>query len=213
MTPKMCRTVGLQILVSAMLLPRRESLRPCLSGSGRCQGNGGKAFRLVPSFPSGAMRCPTIPPQPCRGPRSPYSSAVPPPLPPISRSLAAPVFSHELPAHDLESDEFLCDLGLRVVRGAVEAKECENWYRILIDSCGTQPDAIWDLLCNAHSREECLADPKLPPRWGTRPGKLISLLGRDPLQQVSQQAVQCSLARDEGSLPNAVVGNCRRGRC
>ena len=46
--------------------------------------------------------------------------------PPPYISLAAPVFSHELPAHDLESDESLCDLGLRVVRGAVEAKECEN---------------------------------------------------------------------------------------
>jgi hypothetical protein len=94
--------------------------------------------------------------------------------PPPYISLAAPVFSHELPAHDLESDESLCDLGLRVVRGAVEAKECENWYHFLVDSCGTQPDAIWDLLSNAHSREECLADPKLPRRWGTRPGKLIS---------------------------------------
>ena len=107
--------------------------------------------------------------------------------PPPYISLAAPVFSHELPAHDLESDESLCDLGLRVVRGAVEAKECENWYHILVDSCGTQPDAIWDLLSNAHSREECLADPKLPRRWGTRPGKLISVLGRDPLQRASQQ--------------------------
>ena len=107
--------------------------------------------------------------------------------PPPYISLAAPVFSHELPAHDLESDESLCDLGLRVVRGAVEAKECENWHRILVDSCGTQPDAIWDLLSNAHSREECLADRKLPRRWGTRPGKLISALGTDPLQRASQQ--------------------------
>ena len=63
--------------------------------------------------------------------------------PPPYISLAAPVFSHELPAHDLESNESLCDLGLRVVRGAVEAQECENWYRILVDSCGTQPDAIF----------------------------------------------------------------------
>ena len=102
-------------------------------------------------------------------------------------SLAAPMFSHELPPHDLASDESLCDLGLWVVRGAVEAKECENWYRILIDSCGTQPDAILDLLSNAHSREECLADPKQPRRCSTRPGKLISVLGRDPLQRASQQ--------------------------
>ena len=105
--------------------------------------------------------------------------------PPPYISLAAPVFSHEHPAHDLESNESLCDLGLRVVRGAVEAKECEN--RILVDSCGTQPDAIWDLLSKAHSREECLVDPKLPRRWGTRPGKLISVLGTDPLQRASQQ--------------------------
>ena len=62
--------------------------------------------------------------------------------PPPYISLAAPVFSHELPAHDLESDESLCDLELRVVRGAVEAKECENRYRIRVDSCGTQPDAV-----------------------------------------------------------------------
>ena len=32
-----------------------------------------------------------------------------------------------------------------------------------------------------------MADPKLPRRWGTRPGKLISVLGRDPLQRASQQ--------------------------
>ena len=107
--------------------------------------------------------------------------------PPPYISVAAPVFSHELPAHDLESDESLCDLGLRVVRGAVEAKECENRYRILVDSCNTQPDAIWDMLSNAHSREECLADPKLPRRRVTRPGKLISVLGRNPLQRASQQ--------------------------
>ena len=50
-----------------------------------------------------------------------------------------------------ESDESLCDLGLRVVGGVVEAKECENWCCILVDSCGTQPDAIWDLLSNDHS--------------------------------------------------------------
>ena len=111
--------------------------------------------------------------------------------PPPYISLAAPVFSHELPAHDLESDESLCDLGLRVVRGAVEAKECENSYRILLDSCGTRPDAAWDLLSSAHSREECLADPKLPRRWGARPGKFISVLGRDPLQQASQQCSVC----------------------
>ena len=102
--------------------------------------------------------------------------------PPPYISQVAPVFSHELPAHDLESDESLCNLGFRVVRGAVEAKECENRYRILVDSCGTAPDAIWDLLSNAHSR-----DPKLPRRWGTWPGKLISVLGKDPLQRAGQQ--------------------------
>ena len=107
--------------------------------------------------------------------------------PPRYIPLGAPVFSHELLVHDLESDESLCDLGLRSLRGAVEAKECENWYRILVDSSGTQPDAIWDLLSNAHSREECLADPKLPRRRGTRSSKLISVLGRDPLQRGSQQ--------------------------
>ena len=74
MTPKICSMVGLQILVSATLRPRRDSLRPYLSGSGWCQGNGGKAFRLVPSFPSGAMWCPTTPPKPCAVPRSPCSS-------------------------------------------------------------------------------------------------------------------------------------------
>ena len=84
---------------------------------------------------------------------------------------------------NLESDESLCDLGLRVGRGAVEAKECENWYRILVDSCGTG--------CNLGSAVQCtlscLADPKPPRRWGTRPGKLISVLGRDPLQRARQQ--------------------------
>ena len=111
--------------------------------------------------------------------------------PPPDISLAAPVFSHELPAHDLKSDESLCDLGLRVVRGGGKAKECENRYRILVDSCGTQPDAAWDLLSNAHSRQECFANPKLPRRWVTRPGKVISALGRDPLQRASQQCSAC----------------------
>ena len=73
------------------------------------------------------------------------------------------------------------------VQTRTKTKECEKWYRILVDSCGTQPDAIWDLLSNAPSREECFVDPKLPRRWGTRPGKLISLFGRDTLQRASQQ--------------------------
>ena len=111
--------------------------------------------------------------------------------PPPYISLASPLFSHELPAHDLESDESLCDLGPRVVRGAVQAKECEKWYRIRVDSCGTLPDEVWDLLSNAHSREECLSDPKVPRRWGTQLGKLISVLGRDPLQWASQQCSAC----------------------
>ena len=190
MTPKICCTVGLQILVSAKLHPRRDSLRPCLSASGWCQGNGGKAFWACPIIPE---LCHVVPdyttPALCKTKESVFlrGAASPPPY----ISLAAPVFSHELPAHDLESDVSLFDLGLRVVRGAVEAKEGENWYRILVDSCGTQPDAIWDLLSNAHSREECLADPKLPRRWSTRPGKLIFVLGRDPLQRASQQCSAC----------------------
>ena len=141
------------------------------------------------AFPISPKWCPVVPhyttPALYRTKESVFlrGAASPPPY----ISLAAPVFSHELPDHDLESDESLCDLGLRLVRGAVEAKECENMYRILVDSGGTQPDAIWDLLSNAHPREECLADPKLPRRWGTRAGKLISVLGRDPLQRASKQ--------------------------
>ena len=50
MTPKISNTVGLQILVSATWHPRRDSLSPCLSGSGWCQGNGG-----------GLSDCPIIP--------------------------------------------------------------------------------------------------------------------------------------------------------
>ena len=92
LTPKICSTAGVQILVSAMLHPRRDSLRPCLSGLGWCKGNGRKAFRLFPSFPSGAMWCPTTPPRHCKGPRSPCSSAMPPPLPLISPWL--PRYSH-----------------------------------------------------------------------------------------------------------------------
>ena len=111
--------------------------------------------------------------------------------PPTYISLAAPVFSHDLPAHDLESDESFCDLGRRVVRGAIEAKECENWYSIPVGSCGTRLDVFSDVLSNAHFREDCLADPKFPRRWGTRPGKLISMLGRDPLQRASQQCSAC----------------------
>ena len=55
-----------------------------------------------------------------------HGAASPPPY----ISVAAPVFSHELPAHNLESDESLCDVGLRVVERAVQANECESWYRI-----------------------------------------------------------------------------------
>ena len=62
---------------------------------------------------------------------------------------------------------------------------------MLVDSCGTRPDAVWDVLSNAHSRKECLVDPKLPQRWGTRPGKLIFVLGRDPLPRASQQCTFC----------------------
>ena len=76
------------MLVLDMLHPRRDSLRPRLSGLRWCQGNGGKTFRLVPSFPGAATWCPTTPPQPCTGPRSPCSSAVPPLLPPISAWLS-----------------------------------------------------------------------------------------------------------------------------
>ena len=46
--------------------------------------------------------------------------------PPPYISLAARAFSHELPPHDLESDQSLCDLGPRVVRGAIQAKGCEK---------------------------------------------------------------------------------------
>ena len=164
----------LQILVSAMLHPRRDCLRPCRSRSGWCQGNGRKAFRLVPSFPSGAMWCPTTPSEPCTGPRSPCSSAVPPPLPPMSPWL--PRCSHmNSRLMTLRRMSPCATWGSGWFGGAVEAKECENSYRILVGSCGTQPDSNWDLLSNAHSREECLADPKLPRRWCTRPGKLISV--------------------------------------
>ena len=90
------------------------------------------------------------------------------------------MFSHELPTHDLEPDESLRDLGLRVVRGVGQSKEFEDWCHILTNSLGTEPDAAWNLLSNADSRGECLADPKLPRRWGTRPGKLAIVLGRDP---------------------------------
>ena len=46
--------------------------------------------------------------------------------PPPYTSVAAPVLPHELPAHDLASDESLGDLGLRMVSRAVQAKKCEN---------------------------------------------------------------------------------------
>ena len=82
-------------------------------------------------------------------------------------------------------------LGALGVRGVVQAKECTNWCRILVDFYGTQPNAVWELLTNAHSRNECSRDPKLPRRWCTQPSKLISVLGRDPLQRASQQDTAC----------------------
>ena len=183
MTPKICCTVGLQM---SHIAPKKGLLEALPFGVGVVSGEWWESLSACPILPE---RCHVVPDYTTaalnRTKESVFlrGAASPPPY----ISLAAAVFSHELPAHDLESDESLCDLGLRLVRGAVEAKECENWYRILVDSCGTQPHAIWDLLFNAHSCEACLADPKLPRRCGTRPGKLISVLGRDPLQRASQQ--------------------------
>ena len=68
-----------------------------------------------------------------------------------------------------------------------QSKEFEDWCHILTNSLGTEPDAAWDLLSNAHSPEKCLADPKLPRGLGTRPGKLATVLGRDPLKQAGEQ--------------------------
>ena len=187
LTPKICSTAGLQILSAngvSQVAPKKGLLEALPFGVAVVSGEWWESLSACPIIPEW---CHVVPdyttPALYRTKESVFlrGAASPPPL----YLLAGPVFSHELAAHDLESDESLCDLGLRVVRGAVQAKECEKWYRILVDSCGTQPDAVWDLLSHAHSREECLADPKLPRRWGTRPGNLISVLGRDPLQRAS----------------------------
>ena len=69
-----------------------------------------------------------------------------------------------------------------MVRVVGQSKEFEDWYRTLTNYMGTDPVAAWDLLSNANSREECLVDPKLPRRWGTRPDKLATVLGREPLK-------------------------------
>ena len=90
-----------------------------------------------------------------------------------------------LPTPDLELDEFLRDLGLRVAKGVGESKEFQDWYHTLTNSLGNKTHAAWDLLANAHSCKECLADPKLPRRWGTPPSKLATVLGRDPLKLAS----------------------------
>ena len=110
----------------------------------------------------------------------PYNSCPPPPPPPR-------VFSHEFLTHDVESKEPLQDLGLRVVRGVGQSKELEDWYHIVTNSRGIEPDAAWDLRSNAHSRGECLADAKLPRQWGSRPGKLATVLGTDPLKRAGEQ--------------------------
>ena len=120
--------------------------------------------------------------------------------PPSYISLAPKVFSHELLSHDLESDESLRDLELRVVEGVEESKEFEGWYHILSNCMGTEPDASSDLFSNAHSRDECLADPQLPRRGGgVGPAGVPPCWKRTPSSGLGSGAV--SVARNEGSLP------------
>ena len=183
LTPKICSTATADLSVSHAA-PKKGLLEALPFGLGVVSGERSKNLSACPIVPEWCHVVPnyTIPAL-YRTKESVFLRGAA--SRPRNISPVAPVFSHEHPAHDLESDESLCDLGLRVVRGAVEAKECENGYHILVDSCGRQLNAVWDLLSNAHPREECLADPKLTRCWGTRPGQRISVLGRDPLQRAS----------------------------
>ena len=86
-----------------------------------------------------------------------------------------------------------------------------NWYKILTNSLGTEPDTAWDLLSNAHSREECLADPKVPPRCGTQPGKLTrtSKLTKQGLTTLlnthNQDKAKCHEAYMVGAINNVCI--------
>ena len=109
-------------------------------------------------------------------------------------SLASPVFSHNLASPDLASDESLKELGFRVLKGVADKEEASQWYAIVrasLESTGSQHMEVWNLISNQDSRKACLADPTLPRRWQMRPGKLPTVLGRDPLKPANELFTAC----------------------
>ena len=65
--------------------------------------------------------------------------------------------------------------------GIVSPEEASQWYTIVHGSLEQPPaqwDVAWDMISNTHTCEACWADPKLPRRWRTCPGKLATVLGR-----------------------------------
>ena len=60
-----------------------------------------------------------------------------------------------------------------------------------LEQATAQRDVVWDLVSNEHWRESCWANPKLPRRWGTRRGKLATLLGGE----TCKRAVELSSAQ------------------
>ena len=67
-----------------------------------------------------------------------------------------------------------------------------------------------DLIFNHDAREAYLVDATLPRRWQTRPGKLPTILCRDPLKRANG-TVPYWLAPCKGSPPNTLVITCNGG--
>ena len=104
-------------------------------------------------------------------------------------SLLPPVSSHELPNPPVDSDDSPRELGFMVCKGVLSPEEASQWYAIVtasLEQAPAQRDGVWDLVSSEHSRESCWANPKLPRRWGTRPGKLATLLGRETCKRAAE---------------------------
>ena len=104
-------------------------------------------------------------------------------------SLLPPVSSPELPTPPLKLYDSRREPGWRVCKGALsprEASPLNTTATASLERVPTQRDAVWDVVSNTHPREFCWANPKRACRWGTRPGKLAMLLGRETCKRVAK---------------------------
>ena len=79
-------------------------------------------------------------------------------------------------------------------------KDAAEWYTILrysLESTNAKRDEVLDLICNKDSLKACLGGPKLPHCWRTRPGKVITVLGKDPLKGANKRSSMCWLGASD----------------